>query len=114
MREYRLEPITPQAAEDMYLDERREDATYATRRSISDGVDLFVEWCESVGIDNMNDVQGRQLREFKTWCQETSENKKISLNGIMSVLRRFLVFCVDIEAVYPDVPAKTPSAECPR
>jgi site-specific recombinase XerD len=99
-----LEPIEPQSAVEMYLDERREDATYATRRTIEDGLDLFIEWSEQAGTDNMNEVRGRELRKFRTWCKETSENKTVSLNGIMSVLRRFLVFCVEIEAVYSEVP----------
>jgi integrase len=108
-----LEPIEPQSAVEMYLDERREDATYATRRTIEDGLDLFIEWSEQAGTDNMNEVRGRELRKFRTWCKETSENKTVSLNGIMSVLRRFLVFCVEIEAVYSEVPEKTPMPNVP-
>lgn len=113
MSENRLEPISPQEAEEMYLDERKEDARYATLRTIEDGVGLFVEWAEEAGIDDMNDIRGRQLRRFKNWCKETSENNTVSLNGIMSVLRRFLVFCVDIEGVFSDVPDKTPMPNVP-
>lgn len=61
-----LEPIEPQSAVEMYLDERREDATYATRRKIEDGLDLFIEWSEQAGTDNMNEVRGRELRKFRT------------------------------------------------
>jgi len=90
----------------MYLVER-ENARYATRRTLEDGVKLFVEWAEEDGIEDMNDVRGRQLRRFKNWCQNTSDNNTASLNGIMSVVRRFLVFCAKIKAVYPGVPDKT-------
>jgi integrase len=113
MRENRLEPITPADAEEMYIDERREDASYATRCTIKDGVGLFVEWTDEASIDNMNDVGGRQLRKFRKWCKKTSDNNTVSLNGIMGVLRRFLVFCVEIEAVYSDVPDKTPMPNVP-
>lgn len=113
MRENRLEPITPADAEEMYIDERREDASYATRCTIKDGVGLFVEWTDEAGIDNMNDVGGRQLHKFRKWCKKTSDNNTVSLNGIMGVLRRFLVFCVEIEAVYSDVPDKTPMPNVP-
>lgn len=112
MREHKLEPITPQEAKEMYLEER-ETARYATRRTIEDGLELFVEWAEEDGIENMNNVRGRQLRRFKNWCKNTSSNNTISLNGILSVVRRFLVFCVDIEAVYSDVPDKTPIPNVP-
>lgn len=112
MTENRLDPIDPREAKRMYLDERT-DARYATREKIKDVVGLFVEWCDEARIDNMNEVRGRQLRRFKNWCQDTSDNNKVSLNGIMSVLRRFLVFCVDIEAVHPRVPNKTPMPNVP-
>jgi hypothetical protein len=113
MHRDRLEPITPEEAEEMYLDERKEDARYATIRTIKDGVGLFIEWTNEAGIDNLNNIQGRELRRFKNWCQDTSDNNTVSLNGIMSVLRRFLVFCVEIEAVYADVPNKTPVPNVP-
>lgn len=113
MHRDRLEPITPEGAEEMYLDEREEDARYATIQTINDGVGLFIEWTEVSGIDNMNNIRGRELRRFKNWCQDTSNNNTVSLNGIMSVLRRFLVFCVEIEAVYSDVPNKTPVPNVP-
>lgn len=113
MRENRLEPITPADAKEMYIDERQEDASYATIRTIKDGVDIFVEWTNEAGIGNMNDVGGRQLRKFRKWCKKTSDNNTVSLNGIMSVLRRFLVFCVEIEALHSDVPDKTPMPNVP-
>ncbi|WP_254768398.1 site-specific integrase [Salinilacihabitans rarus] len=112
MREHTLEPITPQEAKETYLDER-ENARYATRRTIEDVVELFVEWTEEDGIENMNNIRGRQLRQFKNWCQNTSDNNTVSLNGIMSAVRRFLVYCVEIEAVYPSVPNKTPIPNVP-
>jgi len=113
MRQNRLEPISPSDAEEMYIEERQEDASYATRCTIKDGVGLFVEWTEEAGIDNMNNISGRQLRKFRNWCKETSDNNSVSLNGIMGVLRRFLVFCVEIEAVYSNVPDKTPMPNVP-
>jgi len=112
MREHTLEPITPQKTKEMYLEER-ENARYATRRTIKDVLEIFVEWAEEDEIEDMNDVRGRQLRRFKNWCQNTSDNNTVSLNGIMSVVRRFLVFCVKIEAVYPGVPDKTPIPNVP-
>jgi len=112
MREHTLEPITPQKAKEEYLDER-ENARYATRRTIEDVVELFVEWTEEGGIENMNNIRGRQLHQFKNWCQDTSDNNTVSLNGIMSAVRRFLVYCVEIEGVYPSVPNKTPVPNVP-
>jgi len=113
MRQHRLEPIGPADAAEMYIEEREEDASYATILTIEGGVGLFVEWTGEAGIDNMNDVRGRQLRNFRKWCKKTSDNNTVSLNGVMSILRRFLVFCVEIEAVYSNVPDKTPMPNVP-
>ena len=113
MAEHELEPITPEKAEEIYLKERREDASYETYETIEKGVDLFVEWCNEVEIENMNEINGRQLTEYKNWCKDTSDNSIISLNGLLSNLRRFLVHCVQIEAVSAETPDKTPVPNVP-
>lgn len=112
MKTEQLEPIHPEKAREMYLEERK-TASYATRRTIQDTLKIFVAWTEADGIENMNTIRGRQLRRFKNWCKDTSDNNTVSLNGIMSVIRRFMVFCVKIEAVYSDVPDKTPVPNVP-
>jgi len=104
-----IDLITPQKASEMYYEEREDDASHASmNETIRPGVDLFIEWCDTAGIENLNEVRGRELRKFKSWCKENTENSKVSLNGILAVIRRFLVFCVSIEAVSEDVPSKVP------
>jgi len=110
---HELKPITPKEARDSYLTEREEDASYDTLDTISDSTALFVEWAEDAGIENLNTVGGRELQEFKDWCKEESDNNTVSLNGILSNVRRFLVYCVRIEAVASDVPEKTPVPNVP-
>ncbi|MDZ5812994.1 integrase, partial [Halorubrum sp. AD140] len=113
MYDEKLDPIGPREARDDYLKERQEDASFETLRTIRKGLNLFVEWCVEKGIGNMNDVRGRQLNKFKNWCKDTSDNSTVSLNGILSVLRRFLVYCVRIEAVASGTPDKTPIPNVP-
>jgi len=113
MTEDELQPITPEKAEEIYLQERREDTSYETYETIEKGVDLFVEWCNEVEMENMNEVNGRQLMEYKSWCKNTSDNSTISLNGLLSNLRRFLVYCVRIEAVSSGTPDKVPVPNVP-
>lgn len=108
-----LEPIGPREARDDYLQERQEDASFETLRTIRKGINLFVEWCEETGIRNMNEISGRQLNKYKNWCKDTSDNNTVSLNGILGVLRRFLVYCVRIEAVATGTPDKTPVPNVP-
>ena len=54
MREHTLEPITPQKTKEMYLEER-ENARYATRRTIKDVLEIFVEWAEEDEIEDLAD-----------------------------------------------------------
>jgi len=108
-----LKPISPTETREMYLNERREDASYATRQKISETTSLFVDWAETEGIENMNVIRGRELRRFKNWCKTESDNGIVSLNGIMAATRRFMVYCASIEAVGSDVPDKTPVPNVP-
>lgn len=108
-----LEPITPQKAVELYLEERCEDASYETIDTIQDALHLFLEWCESKEMENLNELNGRRLTEFKSWCKSNTEQNKVSLNGTLSVLRRFLVSCVETEAVWPDTPNKVPLSTVP-
>lgn len=105
-----LEPISPNEAVDWYLDDRAEELTYASKRTIEKGLGNFLEWAEEVGLENMNNLTGRKARRFKTWRQGQDGVKKISLNGNLAVIRRFAVFCVDIEAIEEAVPNKIPSS----
>lgn len=108
-----LDPIAPQKAIEMYLKERREDATYSTWDTIDRGLLPFSDWCEETSLQNMNDLTGRKLRQFKSWCKDTTGNNIVSLNGIFGVLRRFLVYCTKIEAVPVGLPPKTPVPNVP-
>ena len=108
-----LEPISPEKARSRYIGEREEDASYETLQTVSDSTEEFVEWTETVGIENMNEISGRKLSDFKQWCKNESENNKVSLNGILSNIRRFLVYCVTIEAVGSEIPDKTPIPNVP-
>ena len=108
-----LEPMGPREARDDYLQERQEDASFETLRTIRKGLNLFVEWCEEKGIRNMNEISGRQLNKYKNWCKDTSDNNTVSLNGLLGILRRFLVYCVRVEAVASGTPDKTPIPNVP-
>lgn len=113
MSENSLEPIRPQDATILYFEDREEDASYDTRDTIQRGLAPFIDWCEKKEIENLNTIGGRQLIAYKKWCKENTENGTVSLNGLLGVLRRFLVFCVQIDAVTPEIPNKVPIPKVP-
>jgi len=99
MSQETLESIRPRDALDWYLEHREDDLRTATLRKYDSALNIFVDWTDEVGIDDMNDVQGRQLMEFKTWRKQDADLATVSLNGNLAILQRFLRFCENIDAV---------------
>lgn len=108
-----LEPLAPREALEWYLDHRRDDLRTATQRKHQSALGVFIDWTTEAGIENMNDIGGRQLMQFKTWRKNTTDLKTVSLNGNLAILRVFLRFCEDIDAVHEDVADRVPLPNVP-
>lgn len=110
-----LEAISPEDAVQLYLEARRDDAADWTLTSHKSRLRPFVEWCETEGIDNLNDLTGRNLYDYRVWRRggnysagkvETLAPKTLTTS--LNTLRRFLRFCGTIEAVPEDLYLKVP------
>lgn len=101
MSESNLEPIAPEEGVRLYLRDRRTDLAEETIESYSYKLTRFIEWCEKEDLDNLNDLSGRNLLEFK---QHRAEDlNPVSLKGQLDTLRAFVRFCESIDAVEPDL-----------
>jgi hypothetical protein len=60
-----LEPITPEDAVEMYLEDRQRDCSAATVKGHRSRLGFFVEWCEAQEIENMNNLSARDLHDFQ-------------------------------------------------
>lgn len=98
-----LEPIEPPTAQELYLDHKSNQCSEQTVRSHEYRTNFFVTWCAEHGIDNMNDLSGRDLHKYRLWRKEEGGLNKISMQTQMSTLRVFLKWCGTIEAVDPDL-----------
>src|SRR6056297_3159630 len=94
-----LDPIAPEAAVDLYLDQRRDEVSEQTLQSHRYRLEQFVDWCEEDGLTNMNDVSGRDLHAYRVHRREEGDLKAVSIQGQLSTLRVFLGFCASIDAV---------------
>jgi site-specific recombinase XerD len=56
MPESGLEPIAPEEAVRLYLRDRRTDLAKETIESYRYKLTRFIEWCEKVGLDNLERV----------------------------------------------------------
>lgn len=104
MYEPDLEPLSPEDAKDRYLrsmeDNDKAEGTIRTRRY---KLRHFVRWCEEEGIDNLNELTGRHLEDYKHWRKEDGNLKKTTLRTQMSVIRGFMDYCGKINGVRPEL-----------
>jgi len=101
-----LEPIEPRKARELYLDHKRTAYTEATVRDHSYQTESLVEWCEENGVDNLNDLTGRDIQELRLWRKEAGDINVLTLNKYMSATRVFLKWCASIEAVQTELHEK--------
>ena len=105
-RQNGLDPIEPRKAQELYLDHKATACTDATVRNHRYQTEKLVEWCEENGVDNLNNLTGRDLQELRLWRKEAGDINVLSLNKYMSATRVFLKWCASIEAVPQDLPEK--------
>ncbi|ACV10299.1 integrase family protein [Halorhabdus utahensis DSM 12940] len=98
-----LEPIRPVEAKEMYLRERGTDASDATIEAHDYRLGHFIRWCEVEEIENLNDLSGRALHQYKLWRQDDGDLNQVSVKTQMDTLRVFIRFCESIDAVETDL-----------
>ena len=62
-----LEPIEPRTAQELYLDHKANQCSEVTVKSHEYRTNFFVEWCSENDIDNMNDLSGRDIHQYRLW-----------------------------------------------
>lgn len=111
-----LVPISPSEARDLHLEAMEDDSADWTQTSHRSHLRAFVEWCrDEGGIGDMNDLNGRDLYEFRIWRREGGYSRgqdeplaPKTLDSALTTLRSFLRFCASIEAVPEDLYEKVP------
>jgi len=103
-----LDPISPADAVEMFLDAMRDEHAESTRRSSKHRLRAFVQFCDEHETENLNDLNGRDLYQYRIWRREGQGDdrepiKLVTLKGQLATLRRFLRFAANIDAVPPDL-----------
>ena len=99
MSDAELDPIGPAEAIEFYLKHRESELSKSTLENQRYRLKSFRGWCEGEGIENMNDLGGRDLHSYRVARQQ--DVKKVTLVGHLQTLRVFLEFCASIDAVEP-------------
>jgi integrase len=105
-----LDPVTPAAALEYYLDDRRYDLAEATFRTHRARIQSFVDWLDAQGIQNLNDVDLRTIHAYRVYKREDNGEQgtcnAMTMQGQVSTLRVFLDRCVDLNAVPEELPER--------
>jgi site-specific recombinase XerD len=87
------------------MDRQKAEKSEQTAQSYFYRVRQFVDWLAEQGVDNMNDVTGRDVFEYDT-ARRADGLSKSALNNQIGTIKLFLEFCANIEAVPKELPAK--------
>ena len=93
-----LEPIGPAEAKEMYLAQRRGEVAESTLQGHHYRLKPFVQWCESTGLTNLNDLTARSLHEYRLHRKERDDSCKVTRTQL-STIRVFVKFLESIDGV---------------
>lgn len=103
-----LEPMSPREAVDKYFDNRSFEP--ATKNTIKSSLcNFFLPWCEDIaGIENMNDLTGNDLADYRVWRREKASKrvdklKPKSEETQQKITRKFIEYCETWEVVRPNL-----------
>jgi integrase len=89
--------LSPRKARDRYLRRRKADSTDKSVSGWAYRLKLFVEWCESVGIEQVGELRGYDIDEY--YEIRSAEIAPATLEGEMWTLKMFMEFLEDLGAV---------------
>lgn len=107
----KLEPITPEKAVELYLNDRETELTAATLQSHQSRLRQFKRWCARENIENLNELTGRRLHDYRHWRREDGDLSPASEKTQMDTVRVFVRWLEQIDGVAQDLHDKVRSPE---
>jgi integrase len=104
-----LEPIHPETAVELYLNDRESELSKRSQYGHKSRLGHFIRWCDEQDIENINQLSGRDLHRFRLWRRSDGDLAPISEKTQMDTLRVFIRWCATIDAVPSDLHAKVVS-----
>jgi len=99
-----LEPTTPDEAARLWAEQKMDEVARATLELQRTQINQFVDWLADEGIDDMREVTARTVHRYHTDIK--AEYAQSTVSQRVATARRFLAFCVSIDAVDPSVPER--------
>jgi site-specific recombinase XerC len=82
-----LEPIEPEIAVELFLNEREMDVSETTLRHDKMQLRFFQQWCEKEEIENLNILDGRMIQQHQIWRRDEHDLVPQSLKNHMDTIR---------------------------
>lgn len=108
-----LDALSPERGVEMYLDGKQGELSERTLQAQTYRLEAFLQWCDEEGIENLNDLSGRDLYAYRIWRREghgedRDEIAMVTLRGQLATLRAFLRFAAEVDAVPEGLREKLP------
>ena len=105
-----LEPTEPEHALELYLTDRENEVTEATIRAHRIRLGHLIRWCdEEKNIENLNDLTGRLLHEYRLWRRQEGDLAPTSEKTQMDTVRVFIRWLESIDGVEENLHTKVQS-----
>jgi len=103
-RSTNLKPISPAEAVEWYLHRRRNELASSSLKTHRSSLRHFTKWTEQVGIENLNELDGRAIQRYLTWRTEEAPTSVDHLapkseKTQIDITRKFVEYCETIDAV---------------
>ena len=99
-----LEPLTPCEAVEKYFEARDGELGPSTVNSYKSSLGFFTRWCAEESIENVNDLTGKTLHNYRVWRREEApvtvdRLSKKSEKTQQDILRKFIEILEGLDAV---------------
>lgn len=111
MSEDGLQPLLVEEGIDRFLQHHEPSVGESTMANARTRLRHFEEWTDEVGIENLNELTGRDLADFVTWRRD--DIAPVTLQKQLSTVRMALRYWADIEGVREGIAEKLHSPELP-
>ncbi|NEU56286.1 site-specific integrase [Halorussus sp. MSC15.2] len=82
--------LTPDDAVERYLNERKPEVSESTLYNYTYLLERFADWCNTQGIDYINEIDGFTIHDFKLLRRDTDDISNLTLHKNMCTLRTFI------------------------
>lgn len=106
-----LIPLSPMEGVSRFLEHRESGVAESTYQNNKTTLEQFAAWCGERGIENLNELTGRDMADFVAWRRR--KVKPITLQKSLSAVRMALGYWADIDAVPQGLREKVHAPELP-